>query len=201
MIKFRWIILLVSFFSYFSYCATVNEVVNPLQNPLTSWIFDKSCISVDVPPITLTSEKTAIEKQILGEKTELVPEGWIITSSNFVNPIREKQLTIYEEIREPLEKLELYKSMMEYYMLRDYIGIDGFGNFLLVPETYRKTTDFKHLELAQQGILIMNQNKEKVVLFLQKKDQQLAQSFLESYKKSFRHLGWNYDPKIGWYKR
>ncbi|GIX42372.1 MAG: hypothetical protein KatS3mg129_2105 [Leptospiraceae bacterium] len=192
-------LIFISFLMILS-CSTVNEVVNPLQNPLTSWIFDKSCISVDVPPITLTSEKTAIEKQILGEKTELYPDGWLIISSNYVS-VYQEQISLEPEIKKHLETLSLYKDAVEYYMIRDYIGIDTQGNFLIVPDRYRTETNFRQLEIAIELVDIMNFNKNKVYYYLLKKDKKLAEDFSKRILKSFQDAGWNYDSKLGWYKK
>jgi hypothetical protein len=181
-------------------CSTINEVVNPLQNPLTSWIFDKSCISVDIPPITLTSEKTAIEKQILGEKTEISPDGWLIISPNYVANF-EPQSTIEPELKKNLFTLSLYKDAVEYYIIREYIGIDEKGNLLVVPEKLRNFNDYKHIRVAKELIDIMNQNKNIIYQYYLQKDKKIAEDFINQYIKTFQSLGWNYDSKMGWYKK
>jgi hypothetical protein len=181
-------------------CSTINEVVNPLQNPLTSWIFDKSCISVDIPPITLTSEKTAIEKQILGEKTEISPDGWLIISPNYVANF-EPQSAIEPELKKNLFTLSLYKDAVEYYIIREYIGIDEKGNLLVVPEKLRNFNDYKHIRVAKELIDIMNQNKNIIYQYYLQKDKKIAEDFINQYIKTFQSLGWNYDSKMGWYKK
>ncbi len=181
-------------------CSTVSEVVNPMQNPLTSWIFDKSCLSVDLPPITLTSEKTALERQILGDKTELLPNGWLITSTDYVSPLKEKELTNNPEIKESLEVLIIYKDMIEYLMIYNYIGIDSEGNLLIVPQNLRNTTNLKHLEIALKLIDVINFNKNKIYQYLIKNDKNIADDFLNRFTKSYNNLGWNYEKKTGWYK-
>lgn len=41
-----------------------------------------SCCSIVIPPVTLTGNKTAIEKQIIGEKTEIEENVWLISSAS-----------------------------------------------------------------------------------------------------------------------
>lgn len=44
-------------------------------------VFLHSCISIVVPPVTLTGNKTAMEKQIIGEKAELEKDVWMVAST------------------------------------------------------------------------------------------------------------------------
>ncbi len=194
--KFKVIFFIIILWS----CSTVTEVVNPMQNPLTSWIFDKSCLSVDLPPITLTSEKTALEKQILGDKTELLPNGWLITSTDYVSPLKEKGLASRPEIEESLEILIVYKDMVEYYMIYEYIGIDKKGNLLIVPQNLRSVSNIRHQQIAIKLIDIINFNKNKIYQFLIQNDKSIADDFLNRYIKSYNNLGWNYEEQRGWYK-
>ncbi len=180
-------------------CSTVNEVVNPLENPLTSWIFDKSCISVDIPSITLTAEKTSFEKQILGENTELFKEGWLIASMNYVNP--QKELVIEPEIKKEIEIINAYHNTLEYLMINNYIGIDPESNLLIVPDKFRTTTIIKYKQIALDVIEIVNVNKNKVYQYFLKKDKTLAEEFLKQFYKNYSDLGWNYDQKLGWFKK
>lgn len=194
--KFKVIFFIIILWS----CSTVTEVVNPMQNPLTSWIFDKSCLSVDLPPITLTSEKTALEKQILGDKTELLPNGWLITSTDYVSPLKEKGLASRPEIEESLEILIVYKDMVEYYMIYEYIGIDKKGNLLIVPQNLRSVSNIRHQQIAIKLIDVINFNKNKIYQFLIQNDKSIADDFLNRYIKSYNNLGWNYEEQRGWYK-
>ncbi len=191
-------ILLINFI--FISCATVNEVINPLQNPLTSWIFDKSCISVDIPPITLTSEKTSIERQILGEKNELYPDGWLIVSPNYVSVFQENAIS-EPTIKKNLEVLTLYRDTLEYYVLREYIGIDDKKNFVIVPDRFRKQTNLKDLQIARELVQIINYNKNKIYDYLLLKDKKIAEDFTFRYLKLYQELGWNYDIQMGWFKK
>lgn len=41
----------------------------------------QNCCSIVIPPVTLTGNKTAIEKQIIGEKNELEKDVWMVSSA------------------------------------------------------------------------------------------------------------------------
>lgn len=198
--KYKKIYNLIIIIILLTNCATIRQTVNPLENPLLSWLFDKSCISVDVPPITLTTEKTILEKQILGEKTELMPEGWIILSPNYVEPFNSLKFQYNENIRKEIENITLYKSTIEYYIIKNYVGINQNGDFLILPDKFRSITEKKHLEIAVNLINIMNQSKKKIYDFLKEKNMNLANEFLEEYNNKFQFLGWRYEEKKGWYK-
>lgn len=198
--KYKKIYIIIIIILLHANCATIRQTVNPLENPLLSWLFDKSCISVDVPPITLTTEKTIFEKQILGEKTELLPEGWIILSPNYVEPFNSLNYLYNENIRKEIETIRLYKSTIEYYIIKNYIGINQNGDFLILPDQFRTISEKKHLEIALNLISIMNQSKKKIYDFLKEKNENLANQFLEEYNNNFQFIGWRYDEKKGWYK-
>lgn len=197
--KFKLLfIFLIATFNF--YCATLKQTINPLENPLLSWIFDKSCISVDIPPITLTTEKTVLEKQILGEKTELMPDGWIILMPNYVHPYSFETINQDKSIKTEIDTILLYKTTMDFLMFKNYVGINQNGDFLILPERFRNVTDKKYLEIAYQLTKIMNSSKNKVYEYLKTKEVALAQQFLEDYNNTFQFNGWRYDEKKGWYK-
>ncbi|MFN3604349.1 MAG: hypothetical protein ACK4UJ_06545 [Leptonema sp. (in: bacteria)] len=191
---------IIIFTILFEQCATVRQTINPLENPLLSWIFDKSCISVDIPPITLTTEKTVLERQILGEKTELVPDGWIVLSPSYSFPFSSELLKNEEAIRFEWETILLYKSTLEFYIKKNYIGIHKNGDFLILPEKYRISTEKKHLEIVNPLIEIVNNSKNKIYEYLKSKEEALANQFLDEYNNTFQYMGWRYDEKQGWYK-
>lgn len=45
------------------------------------------CCSIVIPPVTLTGNKTAIEKQIIGEKNELEKDVWMISSAKTTSTV------------------------------------------------------------------------------------------------------------------
>lgn len=56
-------------------------VVQPIRDPVLQLLRRGACISVDIPPITLTPERTAAERQLIGTEGEIEKEGWLIASA------------------------------------------------------------------------------------------------------------------------
>jgi hypothetical protein len=90
---------------------------------------------------------------------------------------------------------------LEYYVFREYIGIDDKKNFVIVPDRFRKQTDLKHLQIARELVQIINYNKNRVYDYLVAKDKKIAEDFTFRYLKLYQEVGWNYDVKMGWYKK
>jgi uncharacterized protein YdbL (DUF1318 family) len=70
------------------------------------------CLTVMVPPVSVTGTKTATEKQIIGEQTELEKDVWMISSAKTTSGIdvkpETKQKTVKQEIQE--ENAQTYKG-------------------------------------------------------------------------------------------
>ncbi|MCB1309826.1 MAG: DUF1318 domain-containing protein, partial [Leptospiraceae bacterium] len=56
-------------------------LLQPVRDPIERIIRKGSCISIDIPPITLTPARTAAERQLIGEEGEVEEDGWLIASS------------------------------------------------------------------------------------------------------------------------
>ena len=46
-----------------------------------AWLAAQNCCSIVIPPVTLTGNKTAIEKQIIGEQNEIEKDVWMVSSA------------------------------------------------------------------------------------------------------------------------
>lgn len=60
-----------------SHCA----IIQPIRDPAMQLLRRGACISVDIPPITLTPERTAAERQLIGTEGEIESDGWLIASA------------------------------------------------------------------------------------------------------------------------
>lgn len=49
---------------------------------VTGALLLSGCCSIVIPPVTLTGNKTAIERQIIGEQTEIEENVWLISSAS-----------------------------------------------------------------------------------------------------------------------
>ena len=56
-------------------------IIQPIRDPAMQLLRRGACISVDIPPITLTPERTAAERQLIGTEGEIESEGWLIASA------------------------------------------------------------------------------------------------------------------------
>ncbi|MCB1146972.1 MAG: hypothetical protein KDK38_09230 [Leptospiraceae bacterium] len=65
------------------------------------WLYS-SCCSIVIPPVTLTGNKTAMEKQIIGEKAELEKDVWMIASARTTS--RNDLAELSEEQQESIVK-------------------------------------------------------------------------------------------------
>lgn len=77
-----------------------------------------ACCSFVIPPVTLTGNKTAIEKQIIGEQNELEKDVWMISSAKTASRIDDSQLT--DEQKQQEEKLRKEnKYVNEAFLIMD----------------------------------------------------------------------------------
>ena len=81
--------------------------------PFSSLLFS-SCCSIVIPPVTLTGEKTVIEKQILGEEREIEPDMWLLSSA---------RTSTLEKIERELTEEERKKLFQEDYLRFQAIAI------------------------------------------------------------------------------
>ncbi|MCR9140989.1 MAG: YdbL family protein [bacterium] len=61
-------------------------IIQPIRDPAMQLLRRGACISVDIPPITLTPERTAAERQLIGTEGEIESEGWLIASAQSASP-------------------------------------------------------------------------------------------------------------------
>lgn len=115
-------------------CATVDRLKDPVQN---SWfvegLLNCSLITVDIPPITLTPERTAAERQLMGEEKELMPNGWLLSSSSYVPPAGDAARLLPAEMRTEMRLLALYDDIILRYRYLEFLGEGRDGYLSFVP--------------------------------------------------------------------
>lgn len=67
------------------------------------------CCSFVIPPVTLTGNKTAIEKQIIGEPNELEKDVWMVSSAKTTN---RDTVTSSEEQKEDQKELQKQNQLV-----------------------------------------------------------------------------------------
>lgn len=157
----RIIIILLILFT--ASCRSADRVrENPLVDGITDLIYRKSCISVDIPPITITPGRTAAERQLIGEDRELEPDGWLIASSVSARRAEDILSTAdTEELRRlhrELGILEFYRAPVEELKGAGIIGESHDGRLLIVPPNVnRRTGRYRRQEEINRASNIMNE--------------------------------------------
>lgn len=86
---------------------------------VTGALLLSGCCSIVIPPVTLTGNKTAIERQIIGEQTEIEENVWLISSASVSD--RDKILDTKSMKEQESVKLE------NEYAARAFIILKKFG--------------------------------------------------------------------------
>lgn len=115
-------------------CAALRKAADPV----TGLVKRGSCISIDLPPITLTPERTAAERQLVGENRELEPNGWLLASAQSASRYGGTQAARVPALEE-VRRLQREHAVLEYYeqYVQELLGRGALGEtprgFLAVP--------------------------------------------------------------------
>ncbi len=174
------LLLLLALTAPFASCTLVETILSPFNNILRRG----ACVSVDVPPITLTPERTAAERQLIGEDKELEKNGWLIASSQ--NAGQEKLAgERNEEGADRLAKTRLYYrqlGVLEFYeeMVRDYktgglLGEGRDGLLRPVPPRLAPRTGKYRVQAEQENALRVaeevNRARRRILLYRLEKEE------------------------------
>lgn len=122
----------------------------------TSVIFFASCISITIPPITLTGSKTAVEKQIIGEENELEEDVWMISSAKVTSEVDLGDVSQGEQA-----KIDEENS----YTYRAFAILDAFGDELAQLKKDRVVGEDKNGLVANlilvPGLELPEESREK----------------------------------------
>ena len=169
-------------------------IFQPLAEPAERIVRRGSCIAFELPPITLTSTQTAIERQLVGEEIQLEPNGWLLASSkNTTNNLKFEnnkidKIDVNEKVklerRYQIEKgvLDYYeKNMLEYTNL-NLIGESYEGYLIVVPISINKKQDLLERNLAIKVAKEINNSRSWIYNYLIKiNDFNGAKNFIQSF--------------------
>lgn len=124
-------------------CFVQCSALESVRDPALKFLRRGSCISVDIPPITLTPARTAAERQLIGEEGDIEQDGWLIASSQSAPYYRqaaggaEATGVAPEERRYQIEQgvLEFFRDPLLRYRSEGILGEAFDGRVLLVPES------------------------------------------------------------------
>ncbi len=139
-----------------------------------------SCISFDIPPITLTPVQTAVERQLLGENVQIDPDGWLLHSAQSANytdrssgqGTHKGNTKISSQIRRyyiEIGVLEYYEKAVNDYRIRQILG-EGFdGKIRLVPYIFSKQGNKEERNIALLTAQEVNRSREWLYQYQLKK--------------------------------
>ena len=124
--------------------ATSCKIFDRTTQPIRRLYKQGSCIAIDLPPITLTPERTAAERQLIGEDRELEKNGWLIASARSTGPAGSASVPggdptgalrrYYEEVG----VLEFYEDLVREYRAGGMLGEGRDGRLHVVPGNRRQ---------------------------------------------------------------
>lgn len=149
-----------------------------------------NCFSTINPKFDVTTEPTAIEKQIIGEDKEIEKDGWLISSiksSSIGTELWKKDTSYYNEIgftdksyKEVLMVLFYYEPEIQKYKSKGIIG-EGLNGLLAFVDSQKRT------DRINSVLKLVNDSRVRVfetkVLSLLKKN--LKQEEFEQQKKNY----------------
>ncbi len=115
-----------------------------VTSPVSSCVRRAALISVDIPPITLTPSRTAIERQLIGENREIEPDGWMVAStrntseqeqSDTDSSLKDTKMKLAREYYREIGVLEFYSDIVREYKGMALLGESQSGYLEMVPAT------------------------------------------------------------------
>ncbi len=147
-----------------------------------------SCLSVMIPPITLTGTKTAVEKQIIGEENELEEDVWMISSARVTS-----EVDLGEASEDEQAKIDEENS----YTYRAFAILNAFGDDLAQLKQDRVVGEDKNGLIANlvlvPGLELPEESREKYDPKLKKdpvggKDYRMLEETVKQVNIARKHL-------------
>lgn len=140
-----------------------------------------SCIAIDIPPITLTPSRTAAERQLIGEESEIEPDGWLIASAQYTrsnlaeSDILRTELQAGRRYYIELGTLDFYRENVLHYRALGILGESIEGLLLPVPRNVLPNADRrKYTEERRVATEVAREVNAARVYLLDFKSRQLA---------------------------
>lgn len=193
-------------------CAVVQSVRDPVEKLLRRG----ACISVDIPPITLTPERTAAERQLIGTEGEIEEDGWLIASAQSASATAEIHesgaAAVTSEFRSQnrrfrieAEVIEFYYPLVLKYRRAELLGESYDGRLRVVPTGLSRARFSEESDTAAEVAGEVNRARLWIADFLRRESQSSAdraasQSYLTHWYKEARSLSgeWIYTERRKW---
>ncbi|MCE9597137.1 MAG: hypothetical protein K8S54_04140 [Spirochaetia bacterium] len=161
------------------------------KDPATNFLRRGSCLSIDIPPITLTPQRTSAERQLIGEDREIEKDGWLLASTRSTSRTNET-VAIQDSRRVYREQaiLEFYAEPLREYARAGVLGeVVDEGKVTIVPEIYApRTGRFRspdEVEAARRMGEEINKSRSYLLQYFLKKEKEKG-SDVSSAERAFK---------------
>ncbi len=122
-----------------------------------------SCIEIHPPAINITGEKTALERQLIGEYREIEKDAWV-TSTVMVPSKGDRHaiVTVDESMRKAIQMRELNADRIRQYKDMGIVGEMYNGYLAIVDE--KKLQSMK--DNASIRLLVNDENNARQIIFI-----------------------------------
>jgi len=163
-------------------CTIIQTLTDPKENPLADVVNRCAIIQVDVPPITLTPERTAAERQLIGEEKELLPNGWLISSSGYLPPKTSLLDDLPVIIQAEYRMLVLYDDILLRYRYLEFLGEGRNGEvFFVPPALVRRSLNVTEKTKLEAIVGEVNQSRKRIYGYYSKSNAVQAEDFKLSF--------------------
>ena len=109
-----------------------------IKDPLVNLFRRGSCVSIDIPPITLTPGRTDAERQLMGDDPAIERDGWLFAAPLITNRGETTEiLTLTRRVYREQAILEFNEQPLRQYTRSGLLGEDtDSGKVVFVPESY-----------------------------------------------------------------
>ncbi len=166
-----------------------------VKDPAVNLYRRGSCVSIDIPPITLTPARTAAERQLIGEDQEIEKDGWLLASARSTSRTSEADgVRDARRIYREQAILEFYEEPLREYARAGILGEDlDQGLVSIMPEHVSpRSGRFRspeEVEQARRVAVEINRSRSYLVDYHLKRGKETANpesaAFVENLKSSY----------------
>ncbi len=155
----------------------------------------KSCCMISIPPITITSERTSLENQILGTYKQIREDVWLVSSAQTVEGLKmmystntnNLQSQFSRKVLDAINTQEYNKEEIKKLKKMGIIGENnkGFISYIANPEIEKNEKEKKRILQ-----IISEENDARLILMLEviNRNEDLTVDDLDNVMKSFAKM-------------
>ena len=173
------------------------RVIRGITDPALRLYKRGSCISIDVPPITLTPSQTSLERQLIGDDVSLEENGWLVASakSSKNTASSDANLSDARDLYREIGVLEYLAEDMDKYKQIGFIGESYDGHLYILPKNYLSqaalSVDQDEMRKAIFIIGEINQSRENILKFYIKRESEKDGRNLDSINTKYKYIYYN----------